>query len=287
MALLYFWRNDNYRRDLDYGAGYHLNQKSGTLHDIELGDSVWAFTRQRDGRYSLAAELAVAAKTFNRPGYRYGKYRLWGDLRRSRYFAVDDQPDVTPLVRRLSIPTGVADSPLGRAFQGGAAVRRIGEFDSQLLRRWATDLPLEPRARLIPEERLEALLVSEDPTAVAALLREEDPGLVAERRAYLEAAAPVRSRRHMFELQKLYDGRCQVCGLHPRTEFTVELCEGHHVHWLSRGGEDRLENLVLLCPTHHRAVHRADAPFDWSDEAFVLPNRRMALMLKEHELLEP
>jgi hypothetical protein len=26
MPLLYYWRGDNYRRDLDMGAGYHLNQ---------------------------------------------------------------------------------------------------------------------------------------------------------------------------------------------------------------------------------------------------------------------
>jgi 5-methylcytosine-specific restriction protein A len=263
MALLYFWRYDNYQRDLDYGAGYHLNQKSRALHDVELGDSLWAFTRQRDGTYALAAELVASAKTFNRPGYRYGRYRLWGDLRRSRYFVVDGQPDLTPLVRRLSIRTGVADSPLGRAFQGGAAVRRIAEFDSNMLRTWAKELHIEPRARLIPEERLEALLVSEDASSVAALLKDEDPGLAAERRAYLEAAVPRRSKAHVQQLHRLYDGRCQVCGLHPRTEFTVELCEAHHVHWLSRGGDDRLENLVLLCPTHHRAVHRADAPFDW------------------------
>jgi hypothetical protein len=287
MALLYFWRYDNYRRDLDYGAGYHLNQKSQTLHDVDLGDSLWAFTRQRDGRYALAAELVASAKTFNRPGYRYGRYRLWGELRRSRYFVVDGQPDLTPLVRRLQIRTGVADSPLGRSFQGAAAVRRIGEFDSNLLRRWATELAIEPRARLIPEERLEALLISEDPTAVSALLKDEDPGLAVERRAYLERKAPSRSRANVEALQQLYDGRCQICGLHPRTEFTVELCEAHHVHWLSRGGEDQLENLVLLCPTHHRAVHRSDAPFDWSDEAFVLPNRRLPLVIKHHALVEP
>jgi hypothetical protein len=32
MALLYYWRPDNYRRDLDFGAGYHLNQGSSTAH---------------------------------------------------------------------------------------------------------------------------------------------------------------------------------------------------------------------------------------------------------------
>lgn len=65
MPLLYYWRGDNYRRDLDLGAGYHLNQGSPRLHDIELGDSLWAFTRLENGRYVLAAELVVRAKTFN------------------------------------------------------------------------------------------------------------------------------------------------------------------------------------------------------------------------------
>ena len=56
MALLYYWRPDNYRRDLDFGAGFHLSQGSATLHRVEVGDSVWAFTRNVGGRYVLAAE---------------------------------------------------------------------------------------------------------------------------------------------------------------------------------------------------------------------------------------
>ena len=51
MALLYYWRPDNYRRDLDFGAGYHLNQGSAVLHHVEAGDSVWAFTRNGEGRH--------------------------------------------------------------------------------------------------------------------------------------------------------------------------------------------------------------------------------------------
>ena len=80
MPLLYFWRGDNYRRDLDYGAGYHLNQGNPLLHSINIGDSLWAFTRAQSGKYALAAELVVSAKTINSPGFRYGKYRLWGEL---------------------------------------------------------------------------------------------------------------------------------------------------------------------------------------------------------------
>ena len=45
VPLLYYWRRDNYRRDLDMGAGYHLNQANPLMHQIDLGDSLWAFTR--------------------------------------------------------------------------------------------------------------------------------------------------------------------------------------------------------------------------------------------------
>jgi hypothetical protein len=86
MPLLYYWRGDNYYRDLDMGAGYHLNQASPLLHKIEIGDSLWAFTRRRDGIYVLAAELIVKAKTTNPPNFRYGKYRVWGDINYSSTF---------------------------------------------------------------------------------------------------------------------------------------------------------------------------------------------------------
>ncbi len=92
MHLLYFWRGDNYRRDLDHGVGFHLNQASPLLHQIRVGESLWAFTRRTDGPYALAAELVVSAKTMNQKGFRYGPYRVWGDLARSRYFSIDGQP---------------------------------------------------------------------------------------------------------------------------------------------------------------------------------------------------
>ena len=76
MPLIYYWRGDNYRRDLDEGAAYHLNQKNPLLHEIDIGDSLWAFTRRIDGAYILAAELVVSSKTVNHEGYKYGRYRL-------------------------------------------------------------------------------------------------------------------------------------------------------------------------------------------------------------------
>ena len=70
MNLFYFWRGDNYRRDRDYGVGFHLNEGNPLLHQIAIGESLWAFTQKLDGRYALAAELVISARTMNPRGFR-------------------------------------------------------------------------------------------------------------------------------------------------------------------------------------------------------------------------
>jgi 5-methylcytosine-specific restriction enzyme A len=282
MPLLYYWRGDNYRRDLDEGASYHLNQGNPALHDVELGESLWAFTRRIDGRYVLAAELVVKAKTLNPPGYRYGPFRIWGDLGRSRYFCVEGQEDISPLVRGLSIKAG-GDS-LGRAFQGHAAVRRLDARDDKLLRSVSTALPIESRSLLIPEERLESLLHTGDDSSVARLVAREMLGLSEERRQYLATESPKRNRLFAEELREVYSGRCQICSWEPRLIYGTDVCEAHHVRWLGRGGQDALTNLVLLCPNHHRVIHKVDAPFDWAKMGFVLGSRIEQLTHIEHDL---
>jgi hypothetical protein len=282
MNLLYFWRGDNYRRDLDYGVGFHLNQANPLLHRIEVGDSLWAFTRKPDGRYALAAELVISAKTMNPRSFRYGAYRVWGNLQRSRFFQVDAQPDISPLIRSLSI--SAKGDILGRSFQGRAAVRSLSGEDHTRLLAYAMRLPLEPRARLLPEERLEALLLAGDEDAVARLLREEPAGIAEERRRYLMTEAVRRDRDLVNELRGLYAGECQICGWAPLTSYRTQLCEAHHVRWLSRGGEDVLANLLLICPNHHRAIHRCDAPFDFEDNAFVFGSKREPLARLHHAL---
>jgi 5-methylcytosine-specific restriction enzyme A len=213
MPLLYYWRGDNYHRDLDVGVGYHLNQANPLLHQIHVGDSLWAFTRTIEGAYVFAAELVVRAKTRNPADFRYGRYRVWGDLRKSRYFKVEGQPSAEHLVRSLSCKADA--SVLGHAFQGRAAVRSITLEDHHVLVAATRDLPLEPRARILPEERLEAVLLHEDERAVMKLVEEENAGIAEQRREYL-LQAPKRNRQLVEDLQTLYDGRCQICLWNPR-----------------------------------------------------------------------
>jgi 5-methylcytosine-specific restriction protein A len=280
MPLLYYWRGDNYRRDLDMGAGYHLNQANPLMHSIEVDDSLWAFTRASNGRYVLAAELVVRAKTLNPPNFRYGRYRLWGDLRESRYFKVDGQPSIEHVIRSLSCKVNA--SILGRSFQGHAAVRLITFADHQMLTEVAKGLPLEPRARILPEERLEATLLLGDIEALELLIREEEPGMAIQRREYLYRQAIRRNKQLVQELREMYSGNCQICLWNPRASYGKELCHGHHLHWLSRGGADSIDNMVLVCPNHHAAIHMCDAPFDFGDSSFDFGGHREQLQLKIH-----
>jgi 5-methylcytosine-specific restriction enzyme A len=280
MPLLYFWRSDNYRRDLDMGAGYNLNQANPILHNIEIGDSLWAFTRNRTGDYVIAAELVVSAKTRNPKTFRYGSYRVWGDLKKSRYFQVDHQTSAEHVIRSLSC-SAKADL-LGRSFQGRSAVRAIADTDHRLLCTFAESLRPEPRARLIPEGQLEQEIAKGSQEDVRRLLDGMPHGIARERLQYLYTKAPTRSRRFALELHDLYNGKCQICLWDPCGQYGRPLCQGHHIHWLSRGGEDNLQNMILVCPNHHAAIHHCDASFDFEDMSFVFPGGRGTLQLNTH-----
>ena len=132
-----------------------------------------------------------------------------------------------------------------------------------MLAQYAKDIELEPRARFIPEEAIEALLGRQD--AEDGLARLHSDSGIAEERALHLITLPRRSHKLVDALRELYGGRCQVCAWDPPVVYGAGLCEAHQVRWLSRGGSDELSNLALLCPNHHRAVHSCDAQFDWKD----------------------
>jgi len=59
------------------------------------------------------------------------------------------------------------------------------------------------------------------------------------------------------EVLSLANGKCQNC-LHDapfKREDGTPFLEIHHVEWLSKGGEDSVENAIALCPNCHRKAH--------------------------------
>src|SRR6476646_8717967 len=57
-----------------------------------------------------------------------------------------------------------------------------------------------------------------------------------------------KKQRRVLHLR--HDGHCGYPGCTQRRRLVP-----HHVHWWTHGGLTDLDNLLLLCPTHHRAVH--------------------------------
>jgi predicted HNH restriction endonuclease len=123
-----------------------------------------------------------------------------------------------------------------------------------------------------------------DKDAVAGLIEKEKAGIAKKRIEYLYRRVPERNRLLVSKLQELYSGKCQLCLWNPQNVYGKYLCQGHHVNWLSRGGEDNLRNLVLICSNHHTAIHRCDAQFDYGDSSFDFGARRERLKLDYHFL---
>lgn len=267
VPYLFYWTPKLYYRHLDDGVGYHLNQGNPIFASVPVGDSVWAFTRNRAGRHVIAAEIVCHAVATNPPDYTLGKYRVWGDLERSRYFEIEGQPDAIDLLGQASGRTSARI--FTRAFQGHAAVLAIDENAHRLLARWCDGLPLEPRATLAPEDVIERAAFEGDTGMLADALDRTAKGMSPQRRAYLVREAPARCRALVEELRSLYAGRCQLCGWDPVDEYGRHLAEAHHIHWLSRGGADDLSNMLLVCPNHHRAIHACDAVLDWASMRVV------------------
>jgi 5-methylcytosine-specific restriction enzyme A len=143
MDLLAYWRWDNYIRDTDGGADFHFNSNQKRLHsEIEIGERLWLVGGRQDAggiQYVLLACLQVSAKALNASGYKYGKYRLWGDRTLSRYFSADG-PDMTELLLRFRFePLGTIKEKrrIGQSLQ---TIRRLIESDVGLLITWSKDL---------------------------------------------------------------------------------------------------------------------------------------------------
>ena len=282
MAIVVYWKYENYLADTEGGFAFHFNSNQKRLHDeVEIGDDVFAVTGVRTDKgfeVFLLAHLIVKAKTMNRPGFVYGQYRIWGDEKRSRYFCVGTESLVPVLDAMTSIKHFAAPEreKYAQAFQ---TVRRLDSHDTGLLRAFADKLVLHPRtAYRFPELEYEESLDAED-----SLKRLVESETISDRSKGDFIRRATRNRALVKELNDIYAGRCQLCSFDPIVFYGRPLCAAHHIIYVSRGGEDTLENLLLSCPNCHEAIHKCDAVFDWGDLRYRFDNGRVSpLVINSH-----
>ena len=68
-----------------------------------------------------------------------------------------------------------------------------------------------------------------------------------------------RSLKYKNKILYLYDRKCAICkwslgGVGNKPSNGLEI---HHVRPVTQGGEDNIENLILLCPNCHKMAHTA------------------------------
>jgi len=84
-------------------------------------------------------------------------------------------------------------------------------------------------------------------------------------------------------LKSIYDHRCQVCGMNFKIKYEKPFSETHHIQSLSQGGLDISKNIIVICPNHHRIIHKTNAVFDPVRYLYKYPNGyEERLLLADH-----
>lgn len=286
MHFLAYWPYRNFVKDVSRGATFHYNSNQPRFHrKIELGETLWLVTglHVKDKmQYYLAARFVIRAKTHNSIGYQYGRYRLWADPQMSDYYIVGEA-EITELLLSLEFvpknPIKGTDAIIAQRLQ---SFRYLSSNDILLLEQWRQQLaPDESIQRVVSEINVEdAYEKGED--AVRKQIETELPHLSADRRKELVSSYQ-RNRTLVRRLHEIYAGRCQLCAFDAVSVYGVKVSCAHHIHYLSRGGLDFFENLVLLCPNHHAVIHGDDAVFDYNLKRFIFSNgRQEPLALNQH-----
>ena len=84
-------------------------------------------------------------------------------------------------------------------------------------------------------------------------------------------------------LKKLYHYRCQICGATATVMYGVDVSEAHHIDYFTKSANNNPGNIVILCPDHHRIVHKAKAVFNFELHQFEYENAKVdPLMFNLH-----
>ncbi len=90
-------------------------------------------------------------------------------------------------------------------------------------------------------------------------------------------------RKLIDNLKNLYNFQCQICRRKFFNEYAVEIAEAHHIKPFIESFDNDSDNLLILCPNHHRLVHKAMPKFSRRRLMFRYPNGfEEKLLLNRH-----
>ncbi len=102
-------------------------------------------------------------------------------------------------------------------------------------------------------------------------------------RAVRESNNRVFDTRIQKSLKKLYEFRCQICGARAIEMYGVDVSEAHHLEMFSLTANNDAKNIMIVCPDHHRIIHKAKPVFNTEFKRFDYANgKQESLMYNIH-----
>lgn len=95
-------------------------------------------------------------------------------------------------------------------------------------------------------------------------------------RRYLRLAAEL--------LSSLYSSSCQLCNTRTAIAPEIMVTSIHHLEPFVTSLDNRLSNLIVLCPTHHAILHRAGVQFNRESSSFMIPGSKPLCVALDHHL---
>lgn len=94
--------------------------------------------------------------------------------------------------------------------------------------------------------------------------------------------------KNISSVKKDCEGYCQICGRKIDEKYGDCVIEIHHIEYYSISQNDNLDNLIAVCPNHHRLIHKLNPKFDRKTMTFTYPNGYMEkikrpLHLEQHK----
>ena len=81
------------------------------------------------------------------------------------------------------------------------------------------------------------------------------------------------------ELKRMYNYKCQICGATATVMYGVDVSEAHHINYFTKSLNNNAGNIVILCPDHHRVIHKANAVFNYETHVFNYENGKSDSLL--------
>lgn len=99
----------------------------------------------------------------------------------------------------------------------------------------------------------------------------------------IDDSARIDTRKQLIKIRRLdkavgeslklfYSYRCQVCGENFSERHDCFIVEAHHIDSFVSSLNNNANNLIILCPNHHRIMHKTNPIFDKKKIIFIYPN---------------